>query len=286
MRKLLTVAFLFITAVSFAQKQQVHEPNFTQPAWTQPFEPFRIAGNLYYVGTAELGCYLVATPAGNILINTGIGSSRKMIQQNIEKLGFRLSDIKILLTTQVHYDHVGAIAEIKKLTGAKLMVDAADAPVLEDGGNSDYEYGGHGWLFQPAKVERLLHNNDTISLGGTTLTALHHPGHTKGSCSFMVTVQDKDRSYKVLIANLPTIVTDRKLNNVPNYPGISKDYVYTLKSMRGLTFDLWVASHASQFDLDVKHKPGAAYNPSAFADRKGYDELLDELQKSYEKKKQ
>ncbi|WP_394337515.1 subclass B3 metallo-beta-lactamase [Deminuibacter soli] len=278
------LSFLFFT--SLVSAQEVHEPSFTKPNWTQSFEPFRIAGNLYYVGTAELGCYLLTTPAGNILINTGIGSSRELLQQNIEKLGFKLADVKILLTTQVHYDHVGAIAEIKKLTGAQLMVDEADAAVLEDGGNSDYEYGGHGWLFQPAKADRLLHNNDTISLGGTQLVMLHHPGHTKGSCSFMVTVKDEQQSYRVLIANMPTIITDRTLNDVPTYPEILKDYAYTLRAMKGLTFDLWVASHASQFNLAEKHKPGDTYNPSAFAGRSDYDEELDELAKDYTTKRQ
>lgn len=284
MRRSLAILLLFFTLKVTAQR--VHEPNFTQPSWTQPFEPFRIAGNLYYVGTAELGCYLLVTPAGNILINTGIGSSRAQIQQSMKTLGFKLSDVKILLTTQVHYDHVGAMAELKKLTGAQLMVDAADAPVMENGGNNDYEYGGYGWLFRPAKVDRLLHNNDTISLGGTELVMLHHPGHTKGSCSFMVTVQDEQRSYRVLIANMPTIVTNRKLNAVSNYKEIASDYAGTLKAMKGLTFDLWVASHASQFDLEEKHKPGGGYDPAAFADRKGYDAKLEELQQTFDKKVQ
>jgi metallo-beta-lactamase class B len=279
----LSLSLMFFTAAASAR--QVHEPHFRKPEWTRPYEPFRIAGNLYYVGTADLGCYLIVTPAGNILINTGIGSSRKIIQENIEKLGFRVSDIRILLTTQVHYDHVGAMAEMKKLSGAKLMVDAADAPVMEDGGNSDYEYGGKGWLFMPAKVDRRLNNNDTVSLGGTQLVMLHHPGHTKGSCSFMLTVKDQKRPYRVLIANMPTIIVEKGLNEVHTYPGMSADYAYTLRSMKALQFDLWVASHGSQFDLEAKHKPGTAYNPMIFAGRKDYDASLRDLEQAYEKKK-
>jgi len=279
----LWLSFCFVTAAASAQ--QVHEPDFRKPEWTRPFEPFRIAGNLYYVGTADLGCYLVTTPAGNMLINTGIGSSRKMIQANIEKLGFRIADIKILLTTQVHYDHVGAMAEMKRLSGARLMVDAADAPVMEDGGNSDYEYGGRGWLFMPAKVDRRLNDNDTVSLGGTQLVMLHHPGHTKGSCSFLLTVNDERRSYRVLIANMPTIIVEKGLNEVHTYPGMSADYAYTLRSMKALSFDLWVASHGSQFDLEKKRRPGAAYDPMIFAGRKDYEASLKELEQAYETKK-
>lgn len=283
-RNFFVLSLCSLLLVSGASAQRVKEPDFTKPEWTKAYEPFRIAGNLYYVGTADLGCYLLTTPDGNILINTGLRASRKMIQGNIEKLGFRFGDTRILLTTQVHYDHVGAIAEVKKLTGAKLMVNAADADVMEDGGNSDYEYGGRGWLFAPANVDRRLRNNDTVSLGGTQLVMLHHPGHTKGSCSFLVTVNDEKRSYRVLIANMPTIVTEKALGEVKTYPQISSDYAATLRAMKDLPFDLWVASHAGQFDLGKKRKPGDRYNPAAFSGRKDYDDALAELQKAYEEK--
>ena len=106
--------------------------------WSKPYEPFRIAGNLYYVGTYDLACYLIATPKGHVLINSGLAESVPMIRKNVEALGFKISDIKILLTTQAHYDHVAGLAEIKQLTGAKMMVQEADAQVLADGGSSDF----------------------------------------------------------------------------------------------------------------------------------------------------
>ena len=263
--------------------QKVIQPK-AQEEWSRPYEPFRIAGNLYYVGTYDLGCYLITTSKGNILINTGLSASAPQIKHNVEKLGFKFNDIKILLITHAHYDHVGALAEIKKMTGAKLMVNENDAAVLADGGMSDYALGIYGRSFAPVKADGLLHDHDTISLGNMHLVMLHHPGHTKGACSYLFDVKDDKRSYKVLIANMPSIIIDEKFSQVKAYPNIANDYAYTLSHMKKLSFDIWVASHASQFDLHAKHHPGDAYNPGAFMDRKGYEDELNELQKQYDQK--
>lgn len=278
---LLAVCLLF--AGPAVNAQQVKEPTDTDPEWSKNYQPFQIVGNLYYVGTYDLACYLVTTPKGHILINTGLASSASQIKANVEKLGFKFADIKILLTTQAHYDHLGAMATIKKMTGAKMMVDEKDAKAMADGGISDYAFGGK-MTFAPIQPDQLLRNNDKITLGNMQLTMLHHPGHTKGSCSFLLNVKDKTKTYRVLIANMPSIVTEKKFSEVKSYPSISKDYAYTLSSLKKQTFDIWLSSHASQFDLHAKHKPGDAYNPKAFIDRKGYDETLADLQKAYDKK--
>jgi metallo-beta-lactamase class B len=279
-----TLLIASISLLSFSlAAQTVKEPRTTEE-WTRAYQPFRIAGNLYYVGTYDLACYLITTTQGHILINTGLASSASQIKANIETLGFKFSDLKILLTTQAHYDHMGAMATIKKMTGAKLMVDEKEADVVVNGGSTDYELGKYGRSFEPVKADRLLLNNDTISLGDMQLVMLHHPGHTKGSCSFIFNVKDEQRSYRVLIANMPTIVTDKKFTDIPAYLNIADDYSYTLSSMKKLSFDLWVASHASQFNLHSKHQPGDSYNPSAFAGREDYDKELADLQKQYEKK--
>jgi len=263
--------------------QKINEPR-TTAEWTATYQPFRIAGNLYYVGTYDLACYLITTTKGNILINTGLAASESQIKNNIETLGFKFSDIKILLTTQAHYDHMGAMAAIKQSTGAQLMVDEKDADVVASGGSSDYELGHYGTSFKPVKPDRLLHDGDTIRLGDMQLVMLHHPGHTKGSCSFLLTVKDDQRSYRVLIANMPTIVTEKKFADITGYPGIANDYAYTFQAMKNIKFDLWLASHASQFKLHDKHKPGDAYNPAAFIDQPGYDSALSDLQKKYDEK--
>ena len=278
--------FLFIIAFSLlsfrGNTQQLYVPN-SDTTWTKDQEPFRIAGNLYYVGSYELCSYLITTPKGDILINTGIPGSDSMIRRHMEALGLRYADIRILLTNQAHFDHVGGMAAIKKATHAQLMVDEKDVPSMLDGGNSDYYMGGHGPTFEPVKVDRVLHDKDVVRLGGMELLVLHHPGHTKGSCSYLFTVKDSARSYRVLIANIPSILSDKEFPSIPAYPEVGKDYGYTLDTMPKLQFDLWFAAHGQQFDLHVKHKPGDGYHPEAFVDRAGYDELMQKLKAEYDK---
>lgn len=279
--KTAAAVLLFALIANTTLAQKVQEPKITNAEWAKPFPPFRIAGNLYYVGTYDLACYLITTNQGNILINTGLASSAVQIKKNIEALGFKYADTKILLNTQAHYDHLGAMSTIKKQTHAKFMVQEADAAVASDGGNADYAFGGKGSTFAPVQPDKLLHNGDTIRLGDMQLLLLHHPGHTKGSSSFLFTVKDEQRSYKVLIANMPTIVTDKSFDSIAVYPKIAADYAATFASMKKIQFDLWLASHASQFAMHEKYKPGNSYNPAAFIDRTGYDQSLQELEEAY-----
>lgn len=281
-RKLLKiVVFLSCLLLSgiYATAQKVVQPP-VQPDWVKDYPPFRIAGNLYYVGTYELASYLIVTKDGLILINTGTRESVPMIRSNIEKLGFKFGDIKILLANHAHFDHVGGMAEIKKITGAKMMIEEKDAAVLADGGKSDYLFGGKSNSFEPVKADVLLHDKDTVKLGEMRIVVLHHPGHTKGACSFLFDVKDKHRSYRVLIANMPSILSGTKPGML-NYPDIAEDYAYTLDAMKKLKFDIWLAAHVSQFGLLDKHKPGDTYRPKAFFDQKGYDTELNELGKDY-----
>jgi len=281
--KLIIVALLMII-INFSYAQTVQEPANTPAEWSKPYAPFKIAGNLYYIGTADLACYLITTSNGNILINTGLANSAVIIEQNIKTLGFKLLDTKILLTTQAHYDHMGAMATLKEKTGAKVYVNTPDAEVMIDGGSSDYALGEGVSTYIPVDPDKRLKDGELITLGGTSLKMLNHPGHTKGSCSYIFDVKDGKKTYKVLIANMPTIVTEKKFSEVKNYPNISKDYNYTLKAMKGLKFDIWLSSHASQFELAKKHKPGDIYNPEAFVDKEGYDKALEKLNEQYQKK--
>lgn len=253
------------------------------PEWSKEYKPFRIVGNVYYVGTYDLACYLITTSQGNILINTGLASSADVIKKNIEELGFKFADTKILLTTQGHYDHVAAMASIKKSTGAKLMVHEKDAPVVSDGGKSEYAFSGDEIKFEPASVDRSLKNGDVIELGNMKLTILHHPGHTKGSASYIFDVKDESKTYKVAIVNMPTIVISKPLGEVTEYPDIKKDYARTLAALKKLKFDLWLSSHASQFNMHTKRKPGDPYNPSAFIDQAGYEKSVNDLYDSFVK---
>jgi metallo-beta-lactamase class B len=278
----LTTGILLICFLVNAQKKIVRP--YEQDAWKKNYEPFRVAGNLYYVGTYDLSSYLITTTDGHILINTGLAESVPMIKSHVEALGFKFSDIKILLATHAHYDHVAGMAEIKKITGASMLINERDATVLADGGNSDFIFGGKGATFEPVKADSFLHDNDTVMLGGVQIIVLSHPGHTKGASSFLFDVKDEKQTYRVLIANMPTILDETKLSGMPGYPDVGNDYGRTLERMKNIKFDLWLASHASQFELHKKRKPGDPYNPKAFVDQNGYDATINTLYQVYLKK--
>jgi beta-lactamase class B GOB len=263
--------------------QTITEPHKPKE-WTQYQAPFKIVGNLYYVGTYDLACYLIVTPKGNILINTGLASSYTQILDNIKTLGFKPKQTKILLTTQAHFDHLGALAAIQKATKAQFYVNSADAQVAADGGKSDYEFAKYGMTFAPVTTDKTLIPNDKITLGNSTIQMLHHPGHTKGSCSYMMDILDEGKVYKVLIANMPSVIVDRKFKDVVEYPNIANDYAETFKNMEALNFDIWLASHTSQFGMHEKLKANSVYSPTIFADKNGYLKALADLKKVYEDK--
>jgi len=155
---------------------------------------------------------------------------------------------------------------------------------MTDGGLTDYELGKYGRTFAPVKADCLLHDHDVVTPGNMRLVTLHHPVHSKGSCSYLFDVEDDKRSYKDLIANMPSIIIDRKFSEVKAYSAIADYYAYVLTHMKSLSFDIWLASHASQFNLHSKHLPGDGYNPEAFIDRAGFDAELAQLGKDYDKK--
>lgn len=281
MKKTLPILILFWGLFQSQAVSQINKPHYN-PDWSKPYPAFKVAGNLYYVGTYDLACFLLVTPKGNILINTGLADSYSLIRNNIESLGFSLKDTKILLITQAHHDHTGALAQIKKETGAKLFVNKPEKDALESGGKTDYEMGKYGETFTPVVPDKLLRDQSTIKLGGTKLTLLSHPGHTKGSCSYLVDVKDGDKTYKVLIANMPSIIIDGKFSEVKSYPGIQKDYANTINSMKNLIFDLWVASHAGQFNLHKLRQTSDPYNPAMFGDKRAYFENLNDLENDYQ----
>jgi len=257
--------------------------SISSPDWSRPFPPFRIAGNLYYVGTYDLACYLIVTPAGDILINTGLADSAAQIKSNIDTLGFKPGDIKILTATHGHFDHVAAMAEMRRITGAQLWVSAPDAPLFETGGKSDFRWGNDpGAQFTPVKVDRKIEDGGKIALGGTELTLHLHPGHTKGAASFTFTVHDEGRDYRVLIANMPSINPGVVLTAKPAYPGINDDYARTFRGLGAMTPEIWLSSHASQFGMHRKHKPGDPYNPARFIDPDGFRTSLAGLEKLYQ----
>jgi metallo-beta-lactamase class B len=271
---LVTLGLLALGAPALAQDN---------PEWTRPFPPFRIVGNIYWVGSYDLATYLITTPQGHILINTGVGDTAKQIKASVEQLGFKIEDVKILTATHGHFDHVAGMAELKRMTKARLLVSEPDKELLESGGKADFRFGDTpGARFEPATVDGTFKDSDTISLGGTVLTAHHHPGHTKGATSFTLNVQDSGKTYRVVIANMGSINPGVTVSGMPKYPGIGEDYARTFKAQKDMQIDVWLASHAAQFKMHDKYKPGDPYNPDRFVDPKGFKAAVEQLEKTYQ----
>jgi len=259
----------------------VISPATAQPdGWTTPFPGHRVIGNLYAVGTYDLASFLITSADGHILVNTGLEDSTSLIRENIESLGFRLEDVRILLTTQAHWDHTAALAEIKEIADAEMWATAGDAPVLEDGGFSDPHFGGRE-SFAPVKVDRILMDAEVIEVGETRLTVLETPGHTVGSSSYTMTVREAGRDYAVVIANMGSINAGKRLVVEPTYPGVAEDFAETFRRQKLLPVDVWVASHGSQYGLHEKYKAGQPYDPDTFVDPAGFLAEVERLERVY-----
>jgi len=248
--------------------------------WTTPFPGHRVIGNLYAVGTYDLGVFLITSDAGHILINTGLEDSTRLIRENIEAVGFRLEDVKILLTMQAHWDHTAALAEIKALTGAEMWATPEDARVLEDGGFSDAHFGGRE-SFKPIGVDKIIRDGDVIELGGISLNVHEHPGHTEGSSSYSMVIREGGRDYDVVIANMGTINDGKKLVVDPTYPGVAEDFASTYRRQKAMDVDVWVAAHGGQYGLHDKWQPGQPYSPDTFVDPEGFLAAVERLENIY-----
>ena len=256
----------------------------TERSWNQPVPPFRIAGNLYYVGASDIAAYLVTTPEGHILLDGGFPETAPLIRESVKKLGFRLEDVKILLNSHAHFDHAGGLAELQKATGAKLFASKADAPVLASGGKGDPVLGDQKAL--PAvRVDRLLGDGDTVTLGGTTMTARLTPGHTRGCTTWTMKVEDGGRRHDAVFVCSTTVLPMVKLTGKPSYPGINEDFARTFNTLRGLPCDIFLAAHGSFFSLKDKaerlRKGGKGDGPNPFVDPGGYRKYLDRAEGLY-----
>jgi len=273
-----SIALLVVGSLAFVSSTRAQD----DPNWTRSFPPFRIIGNIYWVGSYDLSSYLITTPQGHILINTGVGDTARQIKASVEQLGFKLADTKILTTTQGHFDHVAGLAALKRMTGARVVVSEPEKALLESGGKLDFRFGDTpGAQFEPVKVDSTFKDNDTIALGGTVLTAHHHPGHTKGSTSFTLNVQEGGKTYRVLIANMGSINPGVTVSGMPKYPGIADDYARTFKAQKDMSIDVFLASHAAQFKLHDKYQPGDPFNPDRFVDPQGFKAAVEALEKTY-----
>jgi metallo-beta-lactamase class B len=222
-----------------ASQQASRQPDSQAPVvpepWLEPAEPTHIVGPINFVGTKGLGAYLITTPAGHILLGGGMPSTASAIEASIRKLGYKSEDVKILLSNQAHIDHVGTMAEFKKVTGAKVEVMDRDVALLASGGKIDYLFGKDSrFYFQPVTTDRVLKDGDTVEPGGVKLTALLTPGHTPGCTTFVTTVQEAGKSYQVAFPDGTSVNPGTRLVKNPSYPGILEDYRRTFAVLESL----------------------------------------------------
>jgi metallo-beta-lactamase class B len=274
MRRALAVALLVVSASS--RPELVEQ---SDPGWRQPFEPIRIVGNVYYVGTRGLSSFLIVTPGGGIIIDSGEAESVPFIRANIERLGFRLSDVKILLTGHAHFDHVGGHADLKRLTGAQVMVMDGDRQALESGVDRS-ALGGSGW--KPVAIDRVLKDGDTVTLGGYTLTAHLTPGHTQGCTTWTMETTQDGRKYQIAFTGSVTINDGVHLVDNTRVPAIAEHYAQAFRVLHGLKADVFVAQHGSVFQLEDKARR-AALDPriNPFVDPEGYQRFVTQSELTY-----
>jgi metallo-beta-lactamase class B len=269
----LLVFFLALAGGLFAQ---------SNPEWTETFPPFRVAGNLYYVGSKGLASFLITTPEGNILINSDLEANVPMISASIEKLGFHFKETKILLISHAHWDHDAGSAMIMQMTGAKYMVMDADVSVVESGGKTDFQYGNaSSSLYRLAKVDHILHDGDEVLLGGTVLVAHLTPGHTKGCTTWTMKLTDGGKRYDVVIVGSPNVNPGYKLVGNPAYPQIAEDYERMWRVLKSLPCDIFLGAHGSYFGLEEKYPLRKENSANPFVDPDGYKRFITQKEQDF-----
>lgn len=269
-----SVACILLTIAAGAHAQATEDMR----SRNQRVEPFRLIGNVYYVGASDIASYLIVTPAGDIVLDGGLVETAPQIEANIRALGFKLRDVKVLLNSHAHPDHAGGLAEMKRSTGAKLVSMNGDADELARGGRGDFFFGDTS-SFPPVAPDRVIHDGDTVGLGGTTLTAHLTPGHTRGCTTWTMTAKEAGKEYQVVFVCSATVLDGYRLVARPgraaSYPGIAADYEKSFRVWKSLPCDVFLGSHGQFFNLAEKRealKSGAKENP--FIDPAGYAEYV------------
>jgi metallo-beta-lactamase class B len=249
---------------------------FAQPAgWNDPFPPHKVMDNLYYVGTKELASFLITTPEGHILLNSNYEASVPVIQAGVAELGFDFKDIKILISGHAHPDHIEGDALVKELTGAEVVVGRLEVPDVQA-----FKHPAGKTL----PIDRIVDEGDTVTLGGTTLTAHVLPGHTKGCLAWTLQLEEGGETYDTLIE---CSLNGQFLPYVNNeaYPNIVEDMRSTYVKARTLPAEVWVSSHGQFYGLNDKYaqlKAGGEGAPNPFIDPEGYQEHVDEFEGTFE----
>lgn len=279
--KLIVAVVLLLLLPTHASAQRVSaELDAADRQRNAPFEPFRVIANIYYVGAADVTSFLVTTPRGHILVDAGYAETAPQIKSNVARLGFKIEDVKILLTTQAHFDHAGGLAELKRASGARLLASREDAALMAAGGKGDFSFGDE-LFYEPLKTDKVIADGEKISLGGVTLRAVLTPGHTKGCTAFTTTVEEGGKRYSVVFFG-STSAPGYKLVGNEKYPNIVADYEKTFRVSKALRPDVFLASHGQFFDLAGKAerlRKGASPNP--FVDPERYRSYLAETEKAF-----
>lgn len=286
MRSFLSRVLLFLFFTSILAHAQ------TNPSWTTPVAPFRIADDLYYVGSQDLASYLVVTPKGNILINANLATSPSQIRVSVEKLGFRWTDIRILINSQAHFDHMAGGAEVIRQTHAKNMVMDGDVSVVETGARTDFLSPSPNVPTYPsAHVDRVLHDQDTVSLGGVMLTAHKTAGHTRGCTTWTMRShlpgEPARTSRNIVIVGGTGFWSEYHFVATPghpvSYPGIVQDFQHTFAVLRALPCDVFLGAHGGYFDLLAKLERYPQDGPRVFIDPAGYKDFVADAQRTFER---
>lgn len=273
--RLLLVTMLFLSPP--LAKAQADE---TWRSWNRPVKPYRVIANIYYVGASDVTSFLITTPQGHILLDSGFAETVPIIKDNINKLGFKLADIKILINSHAHSDHAGGLALLKELTGAKLMISEADSLLISNGGKGDFQWGDK-LSYQPAKVDRTLRDKDRVELGGVTMIARSTPGHTKGCTTWTMQVEEGGKLLDVVFIGSAS-APGYKLTDNHNYPNIAADYARTFRLLKELPCDVFLGPHGSFFSMTEKMlqlEQGAKSNP--FIDPAGYRSFIKQTEDAY-----
>ncbi len=250
-------------------------------SWNQPVEPFRIVGNIYYVGASDIASYLITTPHGHILLDGGFVETAPMIRDNIRKLGFKPEDVKYLLNSHAHFDHAAGLSQLKQWTGAKFVASREDGSLIARGGHGDFAWEDT-FIFPALRPDRIVGDGDTVSLGSTTMTAHLTPGHTKG-CTTWTTEADENGHRYHIVFFCSTSAPGYKLVNNANYPNIAQDYRHTFAYLKTLPCDVFLAPHGSFFHLTEKHAAMKANpNRNPFIVPGEFREFLDRSQREFE----
>lgn len=272
------VIILIVLISSFYLSAQRTEE---ERSWNQPVEPFKIIDNIYYVGASDVTSYLVTTPKGHILIDSGFPETVPQITANIAKLGFKLTDVKIILNSHAHYDHVGGIAELKRLTGAKFYTSEKDLPLFKAGGLGDANYGDR-FPFEAVTPDSTFRDGRKIKLSGTTLKANITSGHTPGCTTWTTTALENKTKYNVIFV-CSTSAPGYKLIDNPKYPNIISDYNATFERLKKLPVDIFLASHGSAYDMEAKIAKMKTGGPNPFIDPEGYLAYLKQSEENFRK---